>query len=54
MHWILWTFIACLLFLVTYKPRTGRLNKFFTSEILVEDNGQRTAQSDSDSSVPRE
>jgi hypothetical protein len=62
MHWVFWAFLACLLFSVTYNPRTGRLGKlacdsgliYFTPERVVEDNAQRTTQSNRDSSVPRE
>jgi hypothetical protein len=28
MHWIFWAVLACLVFLATYNPRTGNLNKF--------------------------
>jgi len=39
MHWILLVVIACLVFLASYNPRTGNLNKFFANEISVEDHG---------------
>jgi len=54
MHWLVWAFIACIVFLITYNPRTGSLGKFFTNQELVEDNDQRTTQSDSNPSIPRE
>ena len=56
MHWILWAFIACILFMVTYDPRTGNIQKYFTQDKLVEDHDgpssppKRKTQSDSDSS----
>ena len=28
MHWLLWAFIACIVFMVTYNPRSGRLSRF--------------------------
>jgi hypothetical protein len=43
MHWIFWAFIACLVFLSTYDPRRGKLDKFFTAEMI--DDNQRTPQS---------
>jgi hypothetical protein len=46
MHWILLVAIACIIFLISYNPRTGNLTKFFAPEKLVEDNASRTAQSD--------
>jgi len=54
MHWLILAIIVCIVFLITYNPRSGRLNNFFTQQVLVEDNAQRTAQSDSDTSLPRE
>ena len=54
MHWFFWAFLICILFLVTYNPRSGRLGKFFVQDRLVEVNDQRTSQSNSDSGVPRE
>jgi len=54
MHWLVWAFIICIVFLVTYNPRTGSLGKFFAPQELVEDNDQRTTQSDSNPSISRE
>jgi len=54
MHWLFWAAILCIVFLVTYNPRTGNLNKFFTQDISVEDNAQRKAQGDSDTGIIRE
>jgi len=28
MHWFIWAVLGCLIFLATYNPRTGNLNKF--------------------------
>jgi len=44
-HWLL---LLGLVFLVTYDPRSGNLEKFFESEISV--NASRETQSDSDPS----
>ena len=48
MHWILLAAIACIIFLISYNPRTGNLTKFFAPEKTVEDNASRTTQSYSD------
>ena len=37
MHWIFLAIIACLVFLASYNPRTGNLNKYFAPERSVED-----------------
>jgi hypothetical protein len=37
MHWIFWAILACLVFLATYDPRRGKLQKFFTPEMIVND-----------------
>ena len=28
MRWFIWAVLGCLIFLATYNPRTGNLNKF--------------------------
>ena len=53
MHWIFLALIACLVFLASYNPRTGNLNKYFAPETSVEDGTSsrtraRAAQSDRD------
>lgn len=48
MHWVFLAVIACLVFLASYNPRTGNLNKYFAPEIPVERHGSRETQSDSD------
>ena len=50
MHWIFLAIIVCLVFLASYNPRTGNLNKYFAPETSVEDGKppSRTTQSDSD------
>ena len=54
MHWIFLAIIACLVFLASYNPRTGNLNKYFAPETSVEDGSSsrksatRTTQGDSD------
>jgi hypothetical protein len=51
MHWLVWAAIICLVFLITYNPRTGRLGKFFAPEVSVEDGkSEGTTQSNSNSS----
>jgi hypothetical protein len=47
MHWIFLVLIACLVFMASYNPRTGNLNKYFAPETSVE-HGSRETQSDSD------
>ena len=49
MHWVFWACLACLVFLATYDPRRGKLQKFFTQEITVNDD-PREAQSSGDTS----
>lgn len=55
MHWIFWAVLLCLVFLASYNPRTGNLNKYFAPDISVEDGNPtsrtnaRTPQSNSDS-----
>jgi len=48
MHWVFWAVLACLVFLATYNPRRGKLQKFFTPEMI--DGDQRTPQSNGDTS----
>ena len=54
MHWGFMALIACLVFLASYNPRTGNLNKFFAPGVSVEDGkpassrSKRKAQSNSD------
>ena len=54
MHWIFLAIIACLVFLASYNPRTGNLNKYFAPETSVEDGSSsrksatRKTQGDSD------
>ena len=49
MHWIFLVIIACLVFLASYNPRTGNLNKFFAPKTSVDGPGpSRKAQSDRD------
>ena len=54
MHWIFLVIIACLIFMASYNPRTGNLNKFFAPKTSVEDGkppssrASRAAQGDSD------
>jgi hypothetical protein len=47
MHWIFLVLIACLVFMASYNPRTGNLNKYFAPEIPVE-HGSRATQSNRD------
>jgi hypothetical protein len=53
--WV-WAFILCIVFLITYDKRTGRLDNFFAQELVeVPGNGQlhkREAQSGSDTDEP--
>ena len=38
MHWLVWAFIACIVFLITYNPRTGSLGKFLDLSQSESDN----------------
>jgi len=53
MHWFFLALIACLVFMASYNPRTGNLNKYFAPETSVDGPSPsrtraRTAQGDSD------
>jgi len=49
-----WLIIACIVFLITYDKRSGKLQEFFGPDIVVESrNGDsRTTQSSSDTNEP--